>query len=145
EDQRPALMRLYDRGRANGVPARLIGQTEAAEFEPYVRCVAALRVDSTGIVDYRAVCDVLVRQIVEAGGELELGTPITGIASERHGVVVSTRDHELRSDEFVNCAGLQSDRLARLAGLEPDIRIVPFRGGYFELKPAAEDLVNGLI
>ena len=60
EDQRPALMKLHERGRANGVPVRLIGQAEAAEFEPYVRCVAALRVESTGIVDYRAVCDVLV-------------------------------------------------------------------------------------
>jgi L-2-hydroxyglutarate oxidase len=145
EDQRPALMKLYDRGRANGVPVRLIGPTEAAEFEPYVRCVAALRVDSTGIVDYRAVCDVLVRQIVAGGGELELGTPITGIAAESQGVVVSTLHQELRAEEFVNCTGLHSDRLARLAGLEPDVRIVPFRGEYFELTPEQEHRVRGLI
>jgi L-2-hydroxyglutarate oxidase len=145
EDQRPALMKLYDRGRANGVPVRLIGPTEAAEFEPYVRCVAALRVDSTGIVDYRAVCDVLVRQIVAGGGELELGTPITGIAAESQGVVVSTQHQELRAEEFVNCTGLHSDRLARLAGLEPDVRIVPFRGEYFELTPEQEHRVRGLI
>jgi L-2-hydroxyglutarate oxidase len=145
EDQRPALMKLYDRGRANGVPVRLIGPAEAAEFEPYVRCVAALRVDSTGIVDYRAVCDVLVRQIVAGGGELELGTPITGIAAESQGVVVSTQHQELRAEEFVNCTGLHSDRLARLAGLEPDVRIVPFRGEYFELTPEQEHRVRGLI
>jgi (S)-2-hydroxyglutarate dehydrogenase len=145
EDQRPALMKLYDRGRANGVPVRLIGQAEAAEFEPYVRCVAALRVESTGIVDYRAVCDVLVRQLVEAGGRLELGTPVSGIAAERGGVLVSTEHEELRADELVNCTGLQSDRLARLAGLEPDVSIVPFRGEYFELTPDQEHRVRGLI
>lgn len=145
EDQRPALMELYDRGRANGVPVRLIGQAEAAEFEPYVRCVAALRVESTGIVDYRAVCDVLVRQLVEAGGRLELGTPITGIAAERGGVLISTEHEELRADELVNCTGLQSDRVARLAGLEPDVSIVPFRGEYYELTPDQEHRVRGLI
>jgi L-2-hydroxyglutarate oxidase len=145
EEQRPALMKLYERGQANGVPVRLIGQPEAAEFEPYVRCVAALRVDSTGIVDYRAVCDVLVRQIVEGGGRLELGTPITGIAAERGGVLVSTDHEELRADELVNCTGLQSDRLARMAGLEPEVSIVPFRGEYFELTPEQEHRVRGLI
>ncbi len=145
EDQRPALMKLHERGRANGVPVRLIGQAEAAEFEPYVRCVAALRVESTGIVDYRAVCDVLVGQIIDGGGRVELGAPIVGIRAEPKGVVVDTETAELRADELVNCTGLQSDRLARLAGLEPDVRIVPFRGEYFELTADQQHRVRGLI
>ena len=146
EDQRPALMKLYERGQANGVPVRLVDPAEAAELEPYVRCVAALHVASTGIVDYRAVCDVLVRQLTERGGELRLGSSVTAIRSEGAGVVVGTNAAgELRADEFVNCAGLQSDRLARLAGLEPDVRIVPFRGEYFELAADQEHRVRGLI
>ncbi len=145
EDQRPALMKLLERGLTNGVPVRLIDQAEAAEFEPYVRCVAALRVESTGIVDYRGICDVLARQLAEAGGELRLGSPIRAIRSEQSGVVVATDAGDVRADQFVNCAGLQADRLARLAGLEPDVRIVPFRGEYFELTPTQEHRVRGLI
>ncbi|GAA3640201.1 L-2-hydroxyglutarate oxidase [Microlunatus ginsengisoli] len=145
EDQRPALQKLCERGRANGVPVRIVDPAEAAEFEPYVRCVAALRVESTGIVDYRAVCDVLVRQIREHDGEVRLGAPITGIAADPTGVVIGTTEGEHRAEEFVNCAGLQSDRLARLAGLEPDVRIVPFRGEYFELGPDQVHRVRGLI
>jgi (S)-2-hydroxyglutarate dehydrogenase len=145
DDQRPALLKLFQRGLANGVPVRMLDPAEAAEFEPYVRCVAALRVESTGIVDYRGVCTVLAGQIVESGGQVRTGSEITRIASTGDGVVVTTNDEELRTDWFVNCAGLQSDRLARLAGLEADVRIVPFRGEYFELTPDQEFRVKGLI
>ncbi len=144
-DQLPALDRLYDRGQANGVPVRRVDSDEAREFEPYVSCVAGLRVESTGIVDYVGVCRTLATVITTGGGQLLTGQEIVGVDARADGVTVTTRQGEHRADRFVNCAGLQSDRLARLAGLEPDVRIVPFRGEYFELKPAYEHLVTGLI
>ena len=143
--QIPALERLLERGRANGVPVRRISGEEARGFEPHVSCVAALRVESTGIVDYAGVCRRLVELINASGGRLLTGSEIVGIDSRPDGVTVQTTTGEHRADRLVNCAGLQSDRLARLAGLRPDVRIVPFRGEYFQLKPAYEHLVTGLI
>ena len=144
-EQIPALEKLHERGQANGVPVRRITPGEAKEFEPNVSCVAALRVESTGIVDYVGVCRTLASLISEGGGRLLTGTEIVGIDARTDGVTVAASDGEHRAERFVNCAGLQSDRLARLAGLDPDVRIVPFRGEYFELKPAYENLVRGLI
>ena len=143
--QVPALQELHRRGQANGVPCRMISSEKAKEYEPYVSAVAALRVDSTGIVDFRGVCDALRRHIEQAGGEICLGQRIVGIASRGDAVTVTTKITEFRADQFVNCAGLHSDRLARLAGLQPVVRIIPFRGEYYELTPEASHLVKGLI
>ena len=143
--QVPALQELHRRGQANGVPCRMISSEKAKEYEPYVSSVAAVRVESTGIVDFRGVCDALRRQIEQAGGDLRLGQKIVGITSRPDAVTVSTTTAEFRGDQFVNCAGLHSDRLARLAGLTPDVRIIPFRGEYYELTPEASYLVKGLI
>ena len=144
-EQLAALSRLHDRGRANGVPVRRVDPDEARELEPYVSCVAGLRVESTGIVDYSRVCRTLDSLITAGGGQVLTGEEIVAVDTRGDGVTVTTRSGEHRAERFVNCAGLQSDRLARLAGLEPDVRIVPFRGEYFELKPAYEHLVTGLI
>ncbi len=143
--QVPALLRLLDRGRRNGVPVRLISPEQAREFEPHVSCVAALRVESTGIVDFVGICDRLVSLIERGGGEVRLNTEILGVDGRFDGVTLSTAVCEVRAEQFVNCAGLHSDRLARLAGLEPAVRIVPFRGEYFELAPEQQYLVQGLI
>lgn len=143
--QVPALRRLLERGKANGVPLRLISPEEAREYEPHVNCVAALRVETTGIVDYRGVCDVLAQLIEKNGGEIQFSQEIVGISSSFTGVTVTTRSQEITADQFVNCTGLHSDRTARLAGLEPEVRIVPFRGEYFELTPNQHHLVQGLI
>jgi L-2-hydroxyglutarate oxidase len=143
--QVPALQELHRRGQANGVPCRMISSERAREYEPYVSAVAALRVESTGIVDFRGIGDALRRHIEHAGGEIRLGQRIVGIASRGDAVTVTTKITELRADQFVNCAGLHSDRLARLAGLQPVVRIIPFRGEYYELTPEASYLVKGLI
>lgn len=130
-DQLPALHELHRRGTANGVPCALIDAGQAREYEPNVSCVAALRVESTGIVDYAAVSRRLVELIEAAGGTVRLGVTVTGIRATRAGVVVETdaaRDEMVRADRLVNCAGLHSDRIAELAGLTPDVRIIPFRG-----------------
>ena len=145
QQQVPALLRLLDRGKANGVPLQLISPQQAHEYEPYVSCVAALRVETTGIVDYRAVCHTLAGLIQANDGEIAFGNTITAIHSSFDAVTVTTSRRELTADHFVNCAGLHSDRLARLAGLEPAVRIIPFRGEYFELVPDQRHLVRGLI
>jgi (S)-2-hydroxyglutarate dehydrogenase len=143
--QLPALQELYRRGQANGVPCRMISAEKAKEYEPYVSTVSAVRVESTGIVDFRGVCDALRGHVEQAGGEIRLNQRIVGIASNSDAVTVTTKTEEFRADQFVNRAGLHSDRLARLAGLDPDVRIIPFRGEYYELTPEASYLVKGLI
>ena len=145
DHQVPALQRLLERGLANGVPVREVTVAEAREFEPYVACVAALRVESTGIVDYRGVCQTLARLLADRGSEVVLGAPVAAISTRSDAVTVTTPTAEVRADALVNCAGLHSDRLARLAGLRPSLRIIPFRGEYFELTADRRHLVRGLI
>jgi L-2-hydroxyglutarate oxidase len=143
--QLPALQELHRRGQANGVPCRIISAEEAKEYEPYIAAVSAIRVESTGIVDFRGVCDALRKHVEQAAGEVCLNQQVVGIASHSDAVTVTTKTDEFRADQFVNCAGLHSDRLARLAGLQPDVRIIPFRGEYYELTTEASHLVKGLI
>jgi L-2-hydroxyglutarate oxidase len=145
ESEVPRLHRLAERAVANGVPARLIGPAEAREHEPHVSCVAALRVESTGIVDYRGVCRVLADQVRAGGGEIFLGRAFVSARTEGEGVRVVTEGGDVVADGLVVCGGLHSDRLARTCGLEPEARIVPFRGEYYELTDEAAGLVNGLI
>jgi L-2-hydroxyglutarate oxidase len=135
----PALRRLFERGLANGVDARLVSAEEAREREPHVRARAAILVPEAGIVDFRAVALRMAALLGEAGAELRTATRVVGL---RAGVVETDRgDFEART--VVNCAGLHCDRVARLAGLRPRARIVPFRGEYWGL--ARPDLVKHLV
>ncbi|MDQ2583190.1 L-2-hydroxyglutarate oxidase [Saccharothrix yanglingensis] len=144
-DELPRLEALAERATANGVPARRVSAAEAREYEPEVAAVAALRVESTGVIDFPAVCDALVRELGEQ--DLRPGTPALGIrrALSGGGVEVATPSDVVRADALVNCAGLHSDRVARLAGVEPSATIVPFRGEYYELRPDRRHLVRGLV
>ncbi|MEU4801356.1 L-2-hydroxyglutarate oxidase [Actinosynnema sp. NPDC023587] len=141
EAELPGLHALAERAEANGVPAKLISAEEAREHEPEVACVRALRVESTGIIDFPAVCRALVARL--ADHDLRLHAPALAIRSRGGKVEVATPQGVVRADVLVNCAGLHSDRVARLAGLTPEARIVPFRGEYFELR--RPELVRGLI
>ncbi|ONI72651.1 hydroxyglutarate oxidase [Actinosynnema sp. ALI-1.44] len=146
DEELPRLRVLAERAEANGVPAKMIDPAEAREYEPEVACVAALRVESTGIIDFPAICDALVRELTEKGADLRLSTMAKAIRPGRDGgVEIATGTEVLRADALVNCAGLHSDRVARLAGLTPSAQIVPFRGEYYELKPERRHLVRGLI
>ncbi|MPV39165.1 L-2-hydroxyglutarate oxidase [Georgenia subflava] len=149
DDELPGLHRLAERAVANGVPARLISAAEARDHEPHVSCVAALRVESTGIVDYRGVCEVLAEQVRAAGGAIRFGAEFLAARTEgtrvRARFTTSAGEEQLAADALVVCGGLHADRLARACGLEPEARIVPFRGEYFELTDAAVPLVQGLI
>jgi len=145
ESEIPRLSALYERASANGLPVRLIPPAEAREYEPEVSCVAALHVASTGIVDFGAVCTTLAHLLAEAGADLRPGTKVTGVRSRPGGVVVTTTAGEVVADVLVNCAGLHADRIARLAGVRPPARIIPFRGEYYELRPERRGLVHGLV
>jgi len=145
ESQIPALKQLYSHGRANGVPVHEIEPAQAREYEPHVSCVAALRVETTGIVDYRRVSETLAQLTTTRGGEIRFGARVIEIRSNERAVTVSTEEESVDAKYLVNCAGLHADELARTAGLQPNVRIVPFRGEYFELNAEHRHLVNGLI
>ncbi|GAA1266040.1 L-2-hydroxyglutarate oxidase [Saccharothrix xinjiangensis] len=144
-DELPRLEALAERAAANGVPARRITADEARGHEPEVAAVAALRVESTGIIDFPAVCRALVDEL--DGQDLRLGAPALAIrrALSGGGVEVATPGGVVRADALVNCAGLHSDRVARMAGVAPSAAIVPFRGEYYELRPDRRHLVRGLV
>lgn len=145
EDELPRLKALAERASANEVPARLIDPAEAKEWEPHVSSVGALRVESTGIVDYVGVCKAMAAEIQDAGGEIRLGVKFESSRTEGDRLVVETSTGAITADGLVNCAGLQSDRVAAASGVKPDVRIVPFRGEYFTLRPERTELVRGLI
>lgn len=144
-DELPRLAALEERGRANGLAVRRLSADEARAHEPHVAALAALHVPETGTVDYRAVCDVLVRRLRAAGADLLTGTALVGARPRSPGVVLETTSGDLAADLVVNCAGLYSDRVARLLGHEPSVRIVPFRGEYLSLTEEAAPLVRGLV
>ena len=152
-DELDRLRTLAARGAANGVPVRELSPAEAREHEPEIRCVGALRVETTGVVDYRGVCDVLARQVTDAGGTLLLGRALRRartVGQEVRAEVETTAGgghgtSELVADALVVCGGLHADRLALACGVDPGARIVPFRGEYFDLAPAAADRVRGLV
>jgi (S)-2-hydroxyglutarate dehydrogenase len=144
-EELPRLRGLAQNAEANGVPAELIDPARAREIEPGVACVAALHVRSTAIVDYKTICTAMVEELDAAGVDLRTGSRVRAIRATTSELIVETDYGHVRADALVNCAGLHSDRIARLAGLRPSARIVPFRGEYYELVPERRDLVRGLI
>ncbi|MBO0840851.1 MAG: L-2-hydroxyglutarate oxidase, partial [Sciscionella sp.] len=144
-----ALGELAERARANGVPATLITPARAREYEPEVTAVAALRVESTAVIDFSAVCEVLVGQLRSAGARLRFDAPVRAIRRRSASIEVlldvPSGPEIVAGDALVNCAGLHADRVARLAGMHPTARIVPFRGEYYELAGRARRLVRGLV
>jgi (S)-2-hydroxyglutarate dehydrogenase len=141
----PRLHALHERASANGLPVRLVTPDAAREHEPHVACVEAMHVASTGIVNFGQVCQTLAALLEKAGAQLRPGTRVTSITTRGAEVIVGTTDGEVAGDVLINCAGLQADRVARMAGVRPPARIIPFRGEYFELRPGRRDLVHGLI
>ncbi|GGM87890.1 L-2-hydroxyglutarate oxidase [Dactylosporangium sucinum] len=141
----PRLHALHERAKANGLPVRLVGPAEAREYEPEVACVEGIHVASTGIADFGAVCVTLAALLEKSGATLRTGARVTGIRSSNREIVVRTTAGDIVGDVLVNCAGLHADRVARMAGIRPPARIIPFRGEYYELREDRRHLVNGLI
>lgn len=150
EVERSRLADIEDRARANGVRGvRVIGPGELRELEPHVRGIAALHSPSTSIVDFAEVTRSLAADAAAAGARMLLGHEVTGIRATSAEVVLSMRaaggSGEQAFGQVIACGGLQSDRLAEMAGDGPDPVIMPFRGEYYALKPHRRGLVNGLV
>src|SRR6185369_6736870 len=142
----PRLEELHRRGTANGLQGlRWLSPEEMREYEPHVAGIRGIWVSETGIVDYRAVAAAFGQLLQKRGCQLHTASRVIGCVRAENGIVVQTAAEEIRCRGLVNCAGLQSDRIARLCGLDPGVRIVPFRGEYYELKPEQQSLVRNLI
>ena len=146
EAELPRLDALLERGRENAVPGlRAIDADELRELEPHAAGLRAIHSPGTAIVDYPGVARVLLERLQRRGAHVELGTALVGLTEEPGGLRLATTRGTRRAGRLVACAGLQADRIARLAGADPRLAIVPFRGEYYFLRPHRRDLVRGLI
>jgi L-2-hydroxyglutarate oxidase len=146
EQELPALEELRRQGEANGVAGiSLLGREELREREPHCAGVGALRVPGTAIADYAAVTRKLSELAAAQGAEIRTGSRVTALAERGGEIVVRTTSGDFVASHLINCAGLYSDRVAEMAGTRVGVRIVPFRGEYYELAAARRDLVSSLI
>jgi L-2-hydroxyglutarate oxidase len=149
-DELPRLETLYERGVANGVRGvRKISQGELREIEPHAAGIAGIHSPKTGIVDYKQVSQAIREALVKRGVDVCTGSKVTAIqppAKATDDLRISLANNRVvLARRLINCAGLQCDEVARMMGLQPDLRIVPFRGEYYFVKEAKHDLVRGLI
>ena len=146
ESELPRLDALYERGIANGVPGlEMIGPERLKELEPHAVGLKALWSPKTGIIDYSEVARAYVRHLRENGGEVVLGARVEHIEQRGDSVHMTTEAGDVESAYVINCAGLYSDKVAQMMGLQTGLQIIPFRGEYYFLKPEAHHLVRGLI
>lgn len=145
EEELPGLMELLRRGTANGVPGvRMVNAQELREIEPHAAGIQGIFVPGTGITDYAMVCGRMA-EIVREHATLQMGARVSGIKRRNGVTVIETTAGDFHAGYVVNCAGLQSDLLSKMAGARLDLRIVPFRGEYYEITKEKEHLVRGLI
>lgn len=142
-DELPRLAELEHRGAANGVPTERIGPERLRELEPHCLGVAALHVPTTGLVDYTLVTEALGRRLEALGGRVEVGIRVEALTERADGVLVDTDRGVLAAARVVTCAGVHADAL--VGAEQHDVRIVPFRGDYFALRPEAKHLCRNLI
>ena len=146
ESEVPALQELYRRGTANGVSGlQVIGPERLREIEPHANGVMAIHSPNTAIVDYNAVTEAYARLFKESGGEVWTGARVGGIQTAIGALELSTRRGPVSTRYMVNCAGLHADRVAAMAGVRTDVRLIPFRGEFYALKPNARYLVGNLV
>jgi L-2-hydroxyglutarate oxidase LhgO len=145
-DELPRLEELRRRGEANSlVGLRMIGPEELREIEPHARGISALVVPSTGITNYAVVCEKYAEIISTRGGKVLTSAAARAIRRLATEIVVETRKGAFSTNSVINCAGLFSDRISRMAGDNPGVMIVPFRGEYYDLVPERATLVRSLI
>ncbi len=144
-NQLPLLENLYNRGLENGLQVKKISIEQVKEIEPHVRCIAGLQVSTTGIANYKQVCQKYAEIIEIQGGGLRLNTKVERIAASGKNQVLETNKGKFEARFVINCAGLHSDRVAKLGQVDPQAKIVPFRGEYYELIPEKRYLVKTLI
>jgi len=146
ENEIPALDELERKGVANGLKKlRRLSSGELKEYEPHVAGIAGLWVGETGIVDYSRVCEKYAEIIRNGGGEIRLNSRVTGCRRDGGELVLRSHAGAVRCRNLVNCAGLHSDRVARMCGVKPGLQIIPFRGEYYKLVPERHGLVRNLV
>jgi L-2-hydroxyglutarate oxidase len=146
ERELPRLDELYHRGSANGVPdLAMIGPERLREIEPHAAGLRAIHAPHTASLDFRAVVRAMADRARRAGVTIATSAPVTAVARRGDELVIRAGDAGVRARYLVNCAGLYADAVARLAGAMPDVRIIPFRGEYYLIRPERRDLVRGLI
>jgi L-2-hydroxyglutarate oxidase len=146
ESEVPRLRNLHERGMQNGLEGlRLLDREQMLEVEPHVGGVAGLRVPQEGIVDYAKVCEALLKEIEAKGGSVVLGAKVTSLRLANGEWRVGSTAGEHAADFVINCAGLHCDRVSMLAGEKREVRIVPFRGEYYQIRPERQHLVRNLI
>jgi len=141
----PLLENLYQRGLQHGLNVTKIGPEGIRKIEPHCAGKAAIRVPSTGIADYKGVSRTYAKLIEQRGGRLMLGYRVTGLTREHGEMILHTSKGDVRARFLINCGGLHCDRMARLDGVEPPAKIVPFRGEYYELVLDKRHLCRHLI
>lgn len=142
----PALDELERRGRANGLEGlRRLGPEEIREHEPHAAGIAGLFVPQTGVVRFERVVEAYAALARHAGGVIHTGARVVGCQRRADGLLLKTSRGAIAGRSLINCAGLQCDRVARLCGVDPGLSIIPFRGEYYHLAPAAHGLVRSLI
>jgi (S)-2-hydroxyglutarate dehydrogenase len=146
EGELPRLQAIYERGQQNGlIGLKLLSGAEVRDYEPHCRAVRAILVAETGIVDYVQVAETMGALIRERGAQILTDARVTAIRRGPGALTLVTRRGPVAARHLINCAGLQSDRVARLMGVRPDVRIVPFRGEYYLLRRDRRSLVRNLI
>jgi L-2-hydroxyglutarate oxidase len=142
----PRLDELERRGRANGLSdLRRLAAGEIREFEPHAAGIAALHVPTTGIVDFPGVARAMAGVVRAGGGEVRTGARVRSVRRVGGSIILTTDAGDVIARSLVACAGLQCDRVARMCGLDPGVRIVPFRGEYYDLVESRRSLVKNLI
>jgi L-2-hydroxyglutarate oxidase LhgO len=140
------LRDLQERGGQNGLQGLIwLDRDRLREIEPYAAGVAALRVPQEGIVDYPKVCEALVAEIEAAGNQVKTGAEVRGLRQTADGWVAQTPAGDFEGSFLINCGGLQCDRVSALAGERREVRIIPFRGEYYKIRPDRQHLVRNLI
>ncbi|MFB4164257.1 L-2-hydroxyglutarate oxidase [Alteribacillus sp. JSM 102045] len=145
EKELPFLDTLYQRGIQNGLNIETLSKAELLEKEPHVQGISAIFVPSAGIIDYTAVSKKLAERLEQRNGKIENGAEVKAISEKTNEVEVETTKGSYRARYLINCAGLQSDRIAALSGYHLDVKIVPFRGEYYKLIENRRNLVQNLI
>lgn len=145
QDELPRLESLLRRGLENQLAVSKLTAEQVREIEPHVRCLAGIKVPSTGIVSYREVCHSYAQHLRANDGEIRSGVRVLDIHEADGARILQTTQGDIQARFVINCAGLFSDRMARISGSDPGAKIVPFRGEYFELVPDRRHLVKTLI
>jgi (S)-2-hydroxyglutarate dehydrogenase len=146
EAELAGLAEIERRATRNQVPGiRRLTRTQITDVEPHVQGVAALHSPHTAAADYVAMCEEIARAVKSSGGEVLLSTQVTAVRETAAGVQVRSAAAAWDFDYLIVCAGLASDRFADSLDRSGDLRIVPFRGEYYELRPEVRDRVRGMV